>query len=345
MNNLESFKIIVLTLFISFSICLDSGVAQSFPFRNLAVGKPLPAGTIVDSADRTAFSLDALHGRPAVLLFWGGDIEMKKKRAITALTELQGLAPFLAERNISVKVINAEGDSLTIIKEVIAASGLTEPVYVDPDQKLYGELGVFIMPAVLLLDNDGVIVAGLGYGKDMTATLKGDIQIMLGEKTPEQLEAELHPVMIEKTKDEKDANRYLNMGKVLVHKGQFDEAKKEFQTALSRNPKLAEAFVELGCVDFQLGELDESAKNLDLGLELDPDSLRGEICFAQTTAAQGDVDTALDDLQEMLFRNGRNANLHYVLGTLHEQKGDLAKAAVEYRKAYELLFRSTQLKE
>ncbi len=338
-------KIILLTLFISFHIFLDLGVAESFPFRDLAVGQHLPGGSIVNGTDQTTFPLARLQGHPAVLLFWGGDIEMKKARAIAALAELQGLAPFLAERQIAFKVINAQGDTSDIIDEVVAASGLMAPNYLDPDQKLYGEFGVFIMPAVLLVDKEGVVVAGMGYSRDMTTNLKGEIQVLLGEKTREQIAAELHPVMVQKTKEEKDANRSLSMGGVLVRKGQLDEAKREFQAAVLRNPKLADAFIELGCVEFQLGALEESVRNLEIGLELKPDSLRGEICFAQTTAAQGDVDTALEDLQAMLFRNGRSAELHYVLGTLYEKKEAWVKAAGEFRKSYELLLRSTLLQE
>ncbi|MDA3832888.1 MAG: tetratricopeptide repeat protein [Spirochaetales bacterium] len=334
-------KIFVLTLLLSFSIFLDSGVAESFPFRSLAVGEKIPDGVLVNSGDQSTFSFRELQGKPVVLVFWGGDLEVKKQRSIAALTELQGLAPFLAEKNIVLKLINAQGDSQAVIDEVIQASGFMGPVYLDPEQKVYGTLGVFIMPAVLLLDENSVAVAGTGYSKDMTASLKGEVEILLGEKTPEQVEAELHPVMVEKPKAEVAANRHLHMGNVLASKGQLEEAQREFKAAIEKNPSLAEAFIELGCLYYTLGEIEEAAKSLDTGLVLNPDSLRGEVCFAQVTAAQGDVDGALDDLKAMLFRNSRNAELHYVLGTLYDKKGDPVQAAAEYSKAYELLLRST----
>jgi Tfp pilus assembly protein PilF len=103
--------------------------------------------------------------------------------------------------------------------------------------------------------------------------------------------------------------------------------------------------VELGCLYFQLGKIAEAQKSLDTGLGIDSSSLRGEICAAQVTAAQGDVDTALDDLKSMLFRNARNAELHYVLGTLYEKKENHSLAAKEFRKSYELLSRSAHFEE
>ena len=59
-------------------------------------------------------------------------------------------------------------------------------------------------------------------------------------------------------------------------------------------------------------------------------------------AEKGEVAQAISDLQAMVFRNGRNYHLHYVLGTLYSKKTDPEKAAQEFRKAYELLDRQMQ---
>ena len=343
MNIRTSCKILSLTISLSLFTFLSSGVAESFPFRTLSVGEQVPNVTIVNSTDNSKIALHDLKGTPALLVFWGGDVAAKKKRAITALTELQELLPFFTEKNIAFKVVNAQGDSDATIAEVVAASGLSAPVYLDLDQQAYGSLGIYIMPSVLLLDKDGVTVAGMGYSKDMTAELKGEIEILLGEKTREQVEAELNPVMVEKSKEEKDANRRLGMGRVLYNKGQLEAAQREYLAAIDNNPQLAEAHIELGCLYFQLGKVAEAKASLDTGLDIDDSSLRGEICYAQVTAAEGDVDTAIEDLKTMLFRNSRNAELHYVLGTMYEKKENHINAAQEFRKSYELLNRSSHL--
>lgn len=334
-------KMLLLTIFLSLSIFLSSGIAESFPFRTLSVGDQVPDITLINATDNSKLSFRALKGSPAILVFWGGDVAAKKKRSISALAELQELLPFFTEKDIALKVINAQGDSEAIIAEIVEASGLTAPVYLDSNHQAYGSLGIFIMPSVLLLDKEGITVAGMGYSKDMTAALKGEVEILLGEKTREQVEAELHPVMEEKSKEEKEGNRHLGMAHVLARKGQLEAAQREYLAALTINPQLAEAHVELGCLNFQLGNIDEALKNLDAGLDIDPDSLRGEICMAQVTAAQGDVDIAIGDLKAMLFRNSRNAELHYVLGTLYEQKENHTMATKEFRKSYELLLKST----
>ena len=345
MHTRISCKIVLLTLVFSLSIFLSSGVAESFPFRSLAVGDAIPDATLLNPTDNSKIHLHDLKGSPAILVFWGGDLAAKKKRAVTALSEIEELLPFLTEKNITVRVINAQGDSEATIAEVTEAAGLSLPVYLDFNHQAYGELGIYIMPSVLLLDKEGVTVAGMGYSKKMTATLKGEVEILLGDKTREQVEAELNPVMVDKSATEKEGNRHLNMAEMLIRKGQPEAAERELLAALESNPKLAEAHVELGCLYFQQGKMVEARHNLDSGLDLNPDSLRGEICAAQVTAHEGEVDLAIEDLQAMLFRNSRSAELHYALATLYEMQENHRLAAQEYRKSYDLLLRSSNLDE
>ena len=129
----------------------------------------------------------------------------------------------------------------------------------------------------------------------------------------------------------------------MTHKGQLDSAAREFEQAVAINPKMGEAHVKLGCLYVQLGKLEEAQTSLDKAYDLQPDSVEGEICTAQIKAQQGVIDEAIDDLQPLIFRNGRNHHLRYVLGTFYAQKGNHAKATGEFQKAYELLNKRTNL--
>ena len=68
---------------------------------------------------------------------------------------------------------------------------------------------------------------------------------------------------------------------------------------------------------------------------VDPVSVEIEEVVAKARA--GEMDEAIDDLNFLMLRNSRNNHLHYALGTLLEEKGDMSGAMKEYRKAYELL--------
>ena len=92
-------------------------------------------------------------------------------------------------------------------------------------------------------------------------------------------------------------------------------------------------------------KLDEAIKELEAGLEQKPDSLKAEICLGKVSAKMGEGKEALDDMQALVFRHGRNPELHFLIGSLQEQLGAVDEAAQSYKKAYELLQRKTLLHE
>lgn len=321
---------------------LSTEAVESFPFRTVNPGDMLPSVTFAQSDSGKKISLGKPGGHITVLAFWGADLPSKKQRSIAALTQLQQLAPFFQKRQIDLLSVDAQGDSAEVIKEVVNASGFTSPTYLDPGQNAYGALGLLVMPSVMLVDKSGKVVNGFGYSQEMVTRLKGEIEILLGEKSRAQFEAELHPPMIEKSKAEKEGDRHLSLGKIMAREGQLESAAQEYALAIQNDPKLADAHIERGCILLKLGKFAEAQTAIDNGLALDPNSLDGEICNAQLRAEKGEVAQAIDDLQPMIFRNGRNHHLHYVLGTLYSKKADYEKAAKEFRKAYELLNQQVQ---
>ena len=312
-------------------------VASSFPFREVELGDMVPDTTLSAYKGQETVSFVSLRGRPFVVLFWGADIDAKKRRSVEALNAFQKLQPFLHERNIPVLSVNAQGDSSAIIDEVVGQTKGDIPVYVDSEQTLYGKLGIYVMPAFLLVGADGKVAAGMGYSKDLGEQFRGEVEILLGEKSREQVELELNPPVVETSAVEKNANRHRNMGYLMVQRGMPQSAIPEFEAVIKLIPDDALSLIELGCLYSDLGETEKAGQFLDKGIELDPDSLRGLICDAQLMDKQGATKEAVEELQSLLLRNARNPRLHYVLGTFFEKLGRVAEAVAEYRKGYELL--------
>ncbi len=335
----------VIVVAVAFVAVNGVSVAGSFPFREVDLGDTVPDAVLSDYKSQATVSFASLKGHPFVVLFWGADIDAKKRRAIEALDAFKKLQPFLRERNIPVLTINAQGDSSAVIDEVVNQSGGAFSVYVDSDQTLYGKLGIFIMPAFLLVDADGKVAAGMGYSHDFGEELSAEVEILLGEKTREEVELELRPVVVQKSAEEKDANRRRNMGFVLMRRGMPESAIPEFEAVIKLFPEDSPSLIELGCLYSEAGEMEKAGQFLDKGLELDPDSLRGQICDAKLMDMQGQTSDAVDELRGLLLRNSRNPHLHYVLGTFLEKMGQFEQAIVEYRKGYELLERKDLLHE
>ncbi|MBU0730576.1 MAG: tetratricopeptide repeat protein [Proteobacteria bacterium] len=333
--------VVMVTLFVSGG----SSDADSFPFRSIAIDDTMPQVIVNDYKTQQPFDFETFKGKPYVAVFWGADVQTKKKRSIEALKHMQEILPFCEENQIPVVAVNAIGDLSEIIEEVHKESGGSIPFYFDSDQKVYGDLGIFVIPAILLIDKDGKVKAGMGFSHDIIERLKGEIEIMLDKKTREQVELDLHPEVVVKSEEEKTANRHMSMAQVLLKRGMADAAVREFLEAIKVNPNVgSEAYIQLGCLYFDNGNLDEAVKYLDKGLELDRDSLKGQICMAKITAKDGDVDGAIADLQSIMMRKSRDPELHYVLGTFYEKTGKTEEALKEYRKAYELLEQKERMK-
>ncbi|MBU0482506.1 MAG: tetratricopeptide repeat protein [Proteobacteria bacterium] len=311
--------------------------ASSFPFRSVNPGDSLPGITLADSASGKPFALDSNSGKSSILVFWNGDVESKKSRAIKTLKVFAELQDFMKAKKMSVLVVNIGNDTPGTLAEVMSGSGLSTTVYMDSNQSAYGGLGIFVMPSIMLVDGQGKISSGLGYSNDLKKRLHGEIEIMLGEKDREQLDKELHPETIEKSAEEKNSKRHFHLGETMIQRGQPEVAVKEFNKALEFEPTMSEAHIKLGCLYLELNQGELAREHLTKGMEENPDSVEGQICQAEMRANAGEVAEAADDLQFLLLRNGRNHHLHYVFATLLEKQGKLENAIREYRMAYELV--------
>lgn len=339
-------NLIGLVLFVALGFILaDSSQGQSFPFRALSIGSSVPDAQFIGYKGEEVRSVRSFEGDPLLLVFWGGDMEAKKKRAVNALKVLQDLAPYLAEKGIATLVVDMQNDSQAIVDEVTSRSGLKMPIYKDYTQEAYASFGLYVLPSILLIDGSGKVSGGLGYSKDLGERLRGQVDIMLGLISPEELEAQLNPVMEEVPEGLKLAKRHMKMGMVMTHKGMAEAALREFQNALKLDPEMHQARVKIGCLYLEAGALDDAIEFLEAGLEGEPDSLEAEICLARVSAKMGEVDDAIMDLKALLFRHSRDAGLHFTLGTMLEQQGEFEEASASYRKAYDLLQRKTMLQE
>lgn len=315
------------------------GEANSFPFRSINVGDPLPAVTVKSLRGQQDEPLARYKGKPLLLLFFGADIPTKKERSVKALQAVAKLADFLAGKGVVVLGVDAQGDDAALVTEVGGLAGWSLPLYIDADKQAYGTLGIFVMPSLLLVGGDGKVVAGMGYSHDLGQRLKGEVEVMLGEKGRLQVEEELRPAMVEKSAEEKSAARHYGLGMTMLERGQPETAMAELAKAVSLEPSLGKAHLHLGCLQLDSGQVAEAKLSLARGMALEPEMIEGKICQARLKAAEGNVDEAIDDLGFLLLRNSRNQGLHYVLGQLLESKGEVTGAMQEYRKAYELLER------
>ncbi len=315
--------------------------AYSFPFREFSLGDPVPEVLLQQSTDQKTVSFSELKGRPFITVFWGADLPAKMKRSIQTLQEIESLLPFLQQRDILLISVNIQGDDPGVIQGVVSESKSSFPIFLDLEKQVYGDLGIFVMPTILLVDKEGKARSGLGYRPDMVDRLKGEVEIMLGEKTDEQVQAELYPVMEEKSSEEKTGNLHFNLGLVMAQRGLPDNAIREFLKALEINPEKEQAHIELGCLYLESGELGKAESEIIQGLQALPDSLPGKICRGQILSQKGQPDEAIKEFKALIKDFPALPEIYYQLGRAFEKQGKVDVAMTTMKKAYLMLLKKT----
>lgn len=313
--------------------------AEAFPFREFVEGDPVPDVILQSLADpNKTVSFSGLKGTAFAAVFWGADLPEKIEHSASALRAVEDLAPFLRERNIRLLSVNAQGDGAADIDRVRKLADSRAEVYLDRDNTAYATLGLFVLPTVLLVDRNGRAAAGFGYSRDLQDRLRGAIEIMLGEKTPEQVEAELRPEMREPTAEEKAARRHLDFGLVMLKRGQLDAAARELVRAVEIDPGLPEVHLRLSCTYLSLDRLDLAEEAIGKAPVIDPASPLAH-CRGELLRRKGQLAQAEKDITAILEANPAHYNAVYTLGRIHEDQERFEEAAFAYKKAYELVLR------
>ena len=324
-------------LFLAFSLPATS--SRAFPFLNLAPGDELPPVTIKNLHTGEALAVKNLRGRPALLIFWGADITEKEQRSITLMRELENLAPFFKERRIPVLFINVQGDTPEKIRAVTQAVGAESPIYLDQERVATGAMGLYVMPSVVLADQKGRAVFSMGYSHALAEILKGEVEILLGEKTAAQVEAERHPIEHERSAREKTARCYIAAGLLQQNRQQVEGAIRAFRQALAADPDSGTANIELGCLYLEQHNVAQAKVFLTRGLDLVPQSTRARLCQAKLLATEGLLEAALKLVTDLNQKHPENHAVMATMADLLEQNRNPEAAAKAYHDAYLLLKR------
>ena len=182
-------RILIIMFVLFFNINMQ--LASAFPFLGFEKGDPVPDVNLQPLVkDQSDVTFSSLKGEPFIVVFWGADLPEKIENSARILAEVESLTPFLEERNIQRFSVNVQNDDLAAINEVAKKSRSSIDIFLDENKVAYKKLGIFVMPTVLLIDKDGNVSEGLGYSSDLIDRLKGSVEVMLGEKTAEQVAAE-----------------------------------------------------------------------------------------------------------------------------------------------------------
>ncbi len=321
---------------------MNTMAAMAFPFREFNSGDPVPDVTLnrlAGTQGKVTFS--SLAGTPFIALFWGADLPRKAEHSTQILSKVGALAPFFHKRHIRLLSINVQGDDPSTIKKIIDNSQSGIEVYADHDRAIYGKLGLFVMPTILLVDKDGVAVAGYGYSPDVVDRLKGAVEIMLGEKPPEQVQAELGPQIQEMSTEEKISRRHMHLGLIMMRRGHLETALRELSKAIEIVPDLVQANYGIGCIYLKLNQLENAEKYLVKADALGADFVDTEVCYGELNRLKGNFGEAIKGLKDILQADPENFKARYILGKVYVDQNRQKEAMSEFKKAYNLIVKKS----
>jgi tetratricopeptide (TPR) repeat protein len=138
------------------------------------------------------------------------------------------------------------------------------------------------------------------------------------------------------------ANYWYMHGHALYEQAQkgsvgWGEAKEPLQTAISKDANYADAYEDLAEVNLHMDDEQEALRNYTKAIEAKPDTLSFYVPYADLLNNLGYVDQAETGLREGLSysKGGEKAlfNLHSLLGSIYEEKGNAPSALTEYEAA------------
>jgi len=127
-----------------------------------------------------------------------------------------------------------------------------------------------------------------------------------------------------------------NLGNALSQKGEIDEAVEQYKKVLEIAPTLAEAHNNLGLALLKKGQVDEAIAQYQKALEINPSYAGAYLNLGNALLDRGQADEAIAQFQKALGINPNYAEAHYNLGVAFLAKGQVDEAMAKFQKALEI---------
>lgn len=255
-------------------------------------------------------------------------------------------------KQIRAAVPNADGPRVVVIlsgpmaaaqaRVVAATQPAGWPVVADGEFAASGKMDIHVWPTTLIIKSDGEQLAHLaGSPRNFALELQGYLDFAAGKIDKATLDQRLaNREVIADTPHEK-AVRHVQVAEQLISRGRLPHARTELEEAKKLSPD--EPLVQLGMARLTLQEgkpadaivaLDAIKAGAIPGWRINVVRVRALIALEKW----GDAASAIPDALKL---NPEPAEAHYLAGLIHEHNQFMAKAAEEYRKAYEAIHPTT----
>ncbi|MCB9488346.1 MAG: tetratricopeptide repeat protein [Deltaproteobacteria bacterium] len=126
----------------------------------------------------------------------------------------------------------------------------------------------------------------------------------------------------------KNTEARLEMGRLLLERGEFDEAEKAYRDALALEPENADAHISLGKVYMGMKKNGEAETEFNKALEIEPGNVDAHYYLATLLSANPDrYGEAIDHAEKVVEKEPDNADIRLLLARLYSYETRYAQAA------------------
>ena len=294
--------------------------------RNFKIGEKLPPIKLPAVNDDTLQSFTPGNGKPAVIMFFSIRPDFRKKRSLALLSTLTDFADQYKTK-IDIVGIYSDSEQVDTVQTYMAKSNLNIRVYNDAHKRIYNTYGVFMMPLVILSDEDGKLHEIIPYTYNIREIVDGNIKLLLKEWDRARLIDALKPKeTIIRSPEEKEYIRRVNYGRIMMSRKMYGQAVREFSNAVKMMPHLIRARVGLGFALLESRKYDEAEASFKEALKIDPDSDDAIAGLGLTHYRQGKIDIALTELENAFIVPKPDIEVIITLAEIYEKKGASKKA-------------------
>ena len=297
------------------------------------VGSEIPSFQVVESAtDKPASIVDLLQQPPTDAPLLLAFLHKDKELCIRFLKELGEQIESFEQSGRKCSVLLVFSGSEQSGPVITAARALPAPFRVlwDPDRSVYRAMGLIAFPTVCLVDrsDSSIMVLKRGYRISLAQEMADALRVSLGLLSEQELSRRKDPPEELSDEDRRRKSRLRLAGRELKQ-GRAEDALELFEEVLREQPDELDAVVGRALA---LHRLDRDAlATLLAAKELAPKDPDLALALADEFLKRGRLDEAEGLVSEALA--SRPAKALFLLGALHEERGDWQAAAKAYRES------------
>lgn len=305
----------------------SAGLADEL--RNLKPGEAVPAFSLATIAGNPLES-STLKGSVTVVVYLTAEQRASELAAADSIAVARGLAG----QPVHLVHITADADRKDYFQAFRRDHPTDAPLAFDTDRSLCHKLGMIVYPTTIIIDREGKLSHVISLrGPDYARVLEAHTRFALGALSADQLEAALKGPLPADGPGHGLASAHRASARSLRERGRFDAARQELLLARDEFPADHDLVLDLADVSLATGHLDEADAIIDDLLKIQPDDRRATQLKGISLYRRNRLDESESVLTKALILNPEPGRVHYYLGRIHEQRGQMAKALEHYHEA------------